>query len=100
MEQMYDWVAKLDTEKVQDCINHFASQPTTKLAGEIERFQSERYLFDYQNEEGVRYRMNNVLGRLNLELMPEQSIAWLGEKRQQVYQHAELLLAQHQKIAR
>jgi len=100
MEQMYGWISELDPEKVQDCINHFASQPTTQLAGEIERFQSERYLFDYQNDKGVRYRMNNVLGRLNLELMPEQSIAWLGEKRQQVYQHAALLLAQHQKIAR
>ena len=100
MEKMYDWVADLDAEKVQDCINHFASQPTTKLAGEIERFQSERYLFDYQKDEGVRYRMNNVLGRLNLDLMPEESIAWLGKKRQQVFKHAEALLAQHQKIAR
>ena len=40
MEEMYAWVAELDAEKVQDCINQFASQPTTKLAGEIERFQS------------------------------------------------------------
>ena len=100
MEKMYDWVAELDAEKVQDCINHFASQPTTKLAGEIERFQSERYLFDYQKDEGVRYRMNNVLGRLNLELMPEESLPWLEKKRQQVFKHAEVLLAQHQKIVR
>ena len=96
----YSWIAGLDAEKVQDCINHFASQPTTKLAGEIERFQSERYLFDYQKDEGVRYRMNNVLGRLNLDLMPEESIAWLAKKRQQVFKHAEALLAHHQKIAR
>ncbi len=100
MEQMYGWIAELDAEKVQDCINRFASKPTTKLVGEIERFQSERYLFDYQNDEGVRYRMNKVLGRLKLELMPEESIAWLGEKRKQVFKLAEILLAEHQKIGR
>ena len=100
MEQMYGWIAELDAEKVQDCINHFASKPTLELAGEIERFQSERYLFDYQKDEGVHYRMNNVLGRLNLDLMPEESIPWLGKKRQHVFKHAEALLAQHRKITR
>ena len=100
MEQMYDWIAELDADKVQDCINRFASKPTTKLAGEIDRFQSERYLFDYLQDTGIRYRMNKVLGRLKLELMPEESVAWLGEKRKQVYRHAEKLLAEHKKIAR
>ena len=100
MELMYGWIAELDADKVQACINRFASKPTTKLVGEIERFQSERYLFDYLKDSGVRYRMNNVLGRLKLELMPEESVAWVGEKRKQVYQHAEKLLAEHKKIAR
>jgi len=100
MEQMYGWVAELDADKVQDCLNHFASKPTTKLVGEIDHFLTERYLFDYLKDDGVRYRMNRVLGRLKLDLMPEESIAWLGEKREQVYQQAEMLLAQHQKIAR
>jgi len=100
MENMYGWIAELDANKVQDCINRFASKPTTKLVGEIERFQSERYLFDYQQDTGVRYRMNKVLGRLKLELMPEDSVAWIGDKRKQVYAKAPLLLAEHQKIAR
>ena len=100
MEKMYGWIAELDADKVQDSINRFASKPTTELVGEIERFQSERYLFDYLKDAGVRYRMNKVLGRLKLELMPAESVAWLGEKREQVYRHAEKLLAEHKKIAR
>jgi len=96
MEQMYVWVAELDVEEVQNAINLFATKPTTKLADEIKRFGQVKYLLDYLNDQGVLHWMNKVLGRLGLELMPETTLPWLAEKRIQVYQQAERLLAGHE----
>lgn len=99
MEEMYVWLAKLDALKIQSAINQFATKPTDKLAPEIGRFLKARYLFDYLIDEGVRYRMNRVLGRLELDLMPEDSIRWIGEKRELIYANAPALLKEHAKLA-
>ena len=98
MESMYVWLAKLDAEKIQQSINQFATKPTDKLAPEIGRFLKVRYLFDYLKDEGVRYRMNKVLGRLKLDLMPKESIDWIGKKRQLIYEQAPELLREHEKL--
>jgi hypothetical protein len=98
MEAMYVWLAKLDAEKIQSSINQFATKPTDKLAAEIGRFLKVRYLFDYLKDGGVRYRMNKVLGRLQLDLMPEESIKWIGKKRELIYASAPALLKGHAKL--
>lgn len=100
MEEMYSWLGKLDAKRIQTSINQFATKPTNKLASEIGRFLEVRYLFDYLNDEGVVFRMNKVLGRLKLELMPNESIAWIGEKRQMIYTNAPALLKEHGILAR
>ena len=94
LEQFYQLVDHLDHDLVENTVNRFATRPTNRLAKAMARFVSERYLFDYETDEGVHYRMSRVLERLNLLPLPDDSIAWLGEVRQVVYRQADGLLHQ------
>ncbi|MEL7496220.1 MAG: hypothetical protein AAFN77_01330 [Planctomycetota bacterium] len=93
VRRYYEIISTTDPIKIESAINQFATRPTQKLAPAIERFLDERYVFDYETDAGVRYRMNRVLQRIKLEPMPEASETWLAEVRQRVYRESDSLLA-------
>lgn len=92
MEQFYELVATVDVRQIQSAINLFATKRTEKLAGEIERFCRARYLFDYDTDEGVVYRINRVFQRIKLQPLDERIFDWMPQARQQVYDNAADLL--------
>lgn len=92
IETFYQSIAKVDPVKVEAAVNQFASRPTTKIVAAIKFFLKERYVFDYATDAGIRYRMNKVLGRIKLDLMPESTEGWLSGVREIVYQKADQLL--------
>ncbi len=92
MERFYDQLADVDNDSVQNAINRFATRSTDKLSTVIERFQKSRFLFDYDTNEGVVFRMNQVLKRVALRELDGLVLGWLPEARKQVYNHAPELL--------
>ena len=92
MEQFYELVANVDGQKVQSAINLFATKPTDNLADEIERFRRARYLFDYDTDEGVIYRINRVFQRIKLQPLDDRIFDWMPHARKRVYENAAELL--------
>lgn len=98
LEFFYEQIATVDPLAIQAAINRFATQPTEKLADEIERFQRARYLFDYDNDTGTIYRINRVLERLKLDELPAEMSDWLPTARNRVYNRASELLPNYPAI--
>ncbi len=95
MEYFYQQTASLDGEKIQRAVNQFATRPTDRLAGEIERFLNVRYWFDYETDEGLRFRINQVLSRVRLEPLGKPFLKWLPGARERVYANAAGLLSEY-----
>lgn len=92
LDHFYEQAAKVDPEKVQSAVNMFATKRTDKLADEIRRFVNDRYLFDYDTNEGVVYRINKVLARISLNTMGHEIMDWMPGARSRVYENAAELL--------
>lgn len=95
LESYYQQVEAVDPEQVQSAINLFATRPTDKLIGEIERFSRARFLFEYESDEGVIFRINKVLSRVGLPTAPASIATWTPSARQRVYERAGELLAKY-----
>jgi hypothetical protein len=92
LDLFYQLVGTVDGEKIQSAINLFATRPTDKLADEVRRFVEARYLFDYDTNEGARYRINRVLKAVKLDQMDDRVFDWMPSARERVYENAEELL--------
>ena len=95
MDRFYEQVESVDPEKVQSAINLFANRETDKLAAGIRRFAKEKFLYDYATDEGVVYRINQVMRRVGLSLVPPKVLDWTPNARQRVYDRAAELLPEY-----
>ena len=93
LERYYEMIAEVDSSKVQDAINRFATNPTVKLVPTMEKFISERYIFDYVTDEGVAYRMSRVLDRIGLEVLDDKILPWAATARPRVNERIKGLLS-------
>jgi len=96
LERYYELIAGVDAEKVQSAVNQFATKPTEKLVPAMERFVSERYIFDYLTDEGATYRMTRVLERLGLDPLDDKILPWTATARTRVYERMSGLLGQYE----
>ena len=95
LERYYQLVADVDSKKIQDAINRFATKPTEKLVPAMERFVSERYIFDYVTDEGAAYRMGRVLERIGLQGLDDKILPWAATARPRVYDQMNGLLGEY-----
>lgn len=95
LDRFYRQVESVDPEKVQSSINRFANRETQKLVSAIERFTREKFLYDYDTDQGVIYRINRVMKRVGLDSMPPGIEDWTPGARQRVYDRASELLPQY-----
>lgn len=95
LDAFYEVVSQVDPARVQEAVNRFANRPTSRLTLAIERFLELRYVFDYVEDAGVRFRMNKVLERLQLTPLPPEADAWIGTVRDRVQAQASQLLAEY-----
>ena len=93
LERYYEMIAEVDSSKVQGAINRFATNPTVKLVPTMEKFISERYIFDYVTDEGVAYRMSRVLDRIGLEVLDDKILPWAATARPRVNERIKGLLS-------
>ncbi len=92
LELFYQQVATVDGESIQSAVNLFATRPTVKLAGMIQRFLEIRYLFDYATDTGTVFWLNKIMQRLSLNKLDDAILEWLPGARKRVYNSASDLL--------
>jgi hypothetical protein len=82
----------VDPELVQAVVNRLAPRSTARLAPMISAFRRERILWDYRQDGKLWVRLNQVMRRVRLPLLPEAFCAILPEARRQVARRKEELL--------
>ncbi|MGQ0636324.1 MAG: hypothetical protein ACT4QC_17060 [Planctomycetaceae bacterium] len=92
LDAYYEALSRVDPQAVQQIVNRMARFPTERLAAFIPLFQQVRFLADYRNPHGLLFRLNQVLRRVKLSPLPEDSIWLLKDARSLVEAHAAALL--------
>jgi hypothetical protein len=96
LEQYYDVLREVDLQKVQGVVSSLATKEVTELARLIELFTKERFFEDYLGNEGLLFRLNQVMKRIKLEPLPESTLRTLEFGRSVVRANVhELLPANH-----
>lgn len=82
--QYYAALESLDSERVSEIIQRMTTGPVPGLEGVIPRFCRERFLYDYLDDAKLLARLNRVMGRVKLPVLPESFVAFLPTARQLV----------------
>ena len=94
LEAYYAAFDHLEAEQVQRAVNIIAPRPTENLGAFIPLFSQERFLWDYADDGKLLVRLNQVMRRVGLPLLPASLTQFLGEARPLVAERqAELLAA-------
>jgi hypothetical protein len=88
----YSAMAEVSPNHVQQLVNRLATRTTDQLAGFIHKFRSAQFLYDYADDSRLLGRLNQVLRRVTLPLLDEQSLSVLRDSRVLVRIHADELL--------
>src|SRR5690606_6931967 len=92
LSQYYSAMAEVSPLQVELLVNRLATRTTDRLAEFIHRFQSVKFLYDYKDDTRLLSRLNQVLRRVTLPLLDEQSLSVLRDSRALVRIHADELL--------
>lgn len=92
LDDYYSSLASLNREKLQEAANKICPRPVTRLTALLPRFIEERFLADYQDDERLRMRLNGVMRRVGLPMLPPPVTDWLGSARLRVHTAADRLL--------
>jgi len=92
LEAYYAAFDSLDTEQLAAAVNTIAPRPAENLAAFIPLFSRERFLFDYLDDGKLLFRLNQVMRRVGLPLLPRTMTATLAELRPLVSERALELL--------
>lgn len=90
----YSAIESLDVALVQDAANRVCTKPFSALEKLIPRFLQERFLADYTADDRLWMRLNHVMCRVGLPLLPESVISWLADARVRVREAATDLLTE------
>lgn len=93
LDAYYATLAALDPQRVAAAVNRMTSQPAPRLAQLIPRFVSERFLYDYADDEKLLTRLNHVMRRVGLPCLPDPFMRILPQARHRVRQWQDELLA-------
>ena len=83
-----------DSAAIAAAINRLATKQSDKLEYLIERFCSERFLYDYLEDEKLLGRLNQVMKRVGLQAVPDEMADWLPAARRDVRERASELLTE------
>jgi hypothetical protein len=91
-QRYYEAIEAISTVKVQFVVNQIARSQTVMLAPLISRFANARFLYDYLEDDKLLMRLNQVMLRVGLPLLPEGLMPWLAEARQVIDSRCDALL--------
>lgn len=92
LEAYYRAMDSLDGAVVQEAVNRMSARTTDRLAVLLPLFCRERFLWDYLDDGKLLLRLNQVMRRVKLPLLPTEFQAVLPETRAAVAAHSDLLL--------
>jgi hypothetical protein len=93
LDAYYDALGRIDRPLVAGAVNQMATGESNRLAQFIEKFCALRFLYDYLQDEKLLWRLNHVMGRVSLPLLPDDFAAILPEARRDVGRRRDELLS-------
>ncbi|MDA1048918.1 MAG: hypothetical protein O3C40_00355 [Planctomycetota bacterium] len=93
LDRYYAIMDSLDPYVVNRTVNRMATRETGMLAFFIPRFSAERFLYDYAEDGTLLFRLNNVMRRVRLPVLPETLAEFFPQARRLVRQRSAELLA-------
>jgi len=92
VDQYYASIESLPAAAVQTRLNTLTGKPTGKLEETLRRFAALRFLYDYEDDARLLFRINQVLARVRLTPLPDEVVRWIAEARATVRKHHQQLL--------
>ena len=89
----YRAIDRLDAPVVERAVNRMSRRPARRLGQLIPLFSRERFLFDYADDEKLLFRLNQVMRRVRLPLLPAELVDWFEAPRAMVAERKAELLA-------
>lgn len=93
LEAYYAAMDSLDGERVAAAVNTIAPRPAENLATFVGMFSRERFLFDYLDDGKLLFRLNQVMRRVGLPVLPASFAELLADLRPAVGERMEQLLS-------
>jgi len=93
IEAYYAALDRLDPQAVETAVNRMSPRPVERLGKLIGVFSRERFLFDYADDGKLLFRLNQVMRRVGLPLLPADLTDWLGVARVRVAERKDDLLS-------
>jgi len=92
LDNYYTALDLIDPATVQAAINQLATRTSDRVGMLIPRFNRERFLYDYAQDATLLVRLNHVMRRVNLPLLPDEIAELLPAMRRRVRERREDLL--------
>lgn len=92
LDAYYAALAKVDPQLIAATITRMTGKPVDLLPVLLPRFLHERFLYDYVDDAKLTFRLNQVMRRVKLPLLPDSFIELLPAARQDVARNAHALL--------
>lgn len=92
LERYYEVMESVDAGAVQAAVNRMAPRPTERLSPMISGVCRERFLWDYLNNAKLTFRVNQIMRRVGLDLVPASFEQLLPEARRTIAQRKHELL--------
>jgi hypothetical protein len=81
LDRYYEVLDSVDAERVEAAVNVIAPHPTERLALLIHHFRRERILWNYLEDDKLMSRLDQIMRRLTLPLLPDEFAAVLPAAR-------------------
>ena len=94
LERYYAALESLDPDPVSEIIQRMTTGPVPGLAAVIPRFCRERFLYDYLDDAKLLARLNRVMERVKLPILPASFVALLPTARQLVSARRDELMSE------
>jgi len=84
IDRYYQVMEELDASDVERAVNLMTTRATDALADRITLFCERRFLYDYADDETLLRRLNNVMQRVKLALLPDSLLRLFPTARREV----------------
>lgn len=93
LERFFTALDAVDPVEVERAVGRFAARRPLHLAAMIEGFRRQRIIFDYLDDQRLLFRLNQVMKRVGLPLLPDDFARLLPDARQLIAARRVELLA-------
>lgn len=100
LDEYYSSIGTVEAEFVEALVNRMTGRKADRLAWMIGKFNEVRFLEDYRDDVDLLYRLNQVMGRVQLEPLSDNLTEYFPTARTLVAKKLTILIErQHQKTA-